>query len=286
MKGSTVFLVSALIVIAVGLAWIMSGGMYGPAQGTVPPAPVTATIVIEIPVAATAIPQTPVPAPPPAPAEPSATTPRVTVTPFLASANDIRDHFLDVAYSSTNRLERLDYSAARPRVVISAVSAGREDIALIEKIAKDFNDASPTVELSENIKETGTGDLLIKFLPEDGLSAVRLSETPAAGTLSGVLTPKELYQGTVLAAKIQRGTIYINANLKGDARRHALVRSMMYQMGLTGETTRFPDSVFYAGENTNTDLSPLDRKVVAMLYGDNFYNGMTVEELRKIVYIP
>ena len=28
----------------------------------------------------------------------------------------------------------------------------------------------------------------------------------------------------------------------------------MYEMGLTGESTKFSDSVFYAGENTNTDL--------------------------------
>jgi hypothetical protein len=194
--------------------------------------------------------------------------------------------FLDVAYTSTSRLERINYSATKPRVVIATVSAGDDDIALIEKIALDFNNASTTVKLSENIRETGTGDILIKFLTADGLRAIDLDAAPETGPFSEVLTRRELYQGGVPAAKILRGTIYINANLKGDARRHVLVRSLMYELGLTGETTKFPDSVFYAAENTNADLTPVDKKVIAMLYAQGFENGMTMEELRKVVYLP
>jgi hypothetical protein len=281
-----VFLVIGIIVIAVGLAWIISVGISGPAKETVPQAQVTATVVVEIPETTTAIPQASVPISPPTTAVPVVTTTDVTVTSFLASADDIRNHFLEVAYISTNRLERLNYHEDKSRITLSTDSASDNDIALIEKTARDFNDASPTVKLSENVKESGTGDILIKFLPGDGIADIKISEAPSSTTLWETLTPKELYLGSVLAAKIQRGTIYINANLKDDARRHVLVRSIMYEMGLTGETTKFTDSVFYAGENTNVDLSPLDKKVVAMLYGDNFYNGMTVEELRKIIYIP
>jgi hypothetical protein len=206
--------------------------------------------------------------------------------PVLASANDIRDHFLDVAYTSTNRLERLNYYTARPRVVISAESASNEDLALIEKTARDFNDASPTVKLSENVKETGTGDLIIKYLPEDGLAVINLPEAPESGPFSEALTRRELYQGSVPAAKILRSTIYINADLKGDARKHVLVRSLMYEMGLTGESTKFSDSVFFAGENTNVDLTTADKKIISMLYAQGVYNGMTIDSLRRVIYIP
>jgi hypothetical protein len=290
MKNSTVFLILGIIIVAVGLAWIISGGLTGPAAGTVPPTPVQTTVpvtvLVTVPETTTAIPVTTAP-----PAiittvvQTTATIP-ITTTATLASADDIRDHFLDVAYSSANRLERLNYYTARPRVVISAESASNEDLALIEKTARDFNDASPTVKLSENVKETGTGDLIIKYLPEDGLAVINLAEAPESGSFWEALTRRELYQGSVPAAKILRGTIYINADLKGDARKHILVRSLMYEMGLTGESTKFSDSVFYAGENTNINLTSADKKIISMLYAQGVYNGMTMEELRKVIYLP
>lgn len=287
MKSSTVFLIIGIFVIAITLAWISSGGISGTRKQTTPQTPITATVVVEIPGTTTAILQTTVPALSTTTVTPAAVTePPVSSTPFLISSDDIRNHFLEVAYASTNRLERLNSYGDNTRLTISAVSAGDDDIALIENTVLVFNNASTTVRLSENIKETGTGDILIRFLPEKGVADIRVSESPASGTLWEVLTPKEMYQGNQLAAKIQRGTIYINADLKDGARRHVIVKSLMYQMGLTGETVKFSDSVFFAGENTNVDLSLLDRKVIAMLYGDNFYNGMTVEELRKIIYMP
>jgi Protein of unknown function (DUF2927) len=289
MKNSSIFLIIGIIIIAIGLAWIISGGLAGPAAGTVPPAPAPTTVPA-VPVTTAAVPVTTAPATTQATAVPTVTATSITTltatTAALASADDIRDHFLDVAYLSTNRLERLNYDSSKPRVIISAISASDQDIVLIVKTAQDFNAASPTVKLSENVKETGTGDLFIKFLPADGLSVINLNDAPEAGPFTEDLTHRELYQGNVLAAKILRGTIYINADLKGDARKHVLVRSLMYEMGLTGESTKFTDSVFYAGENTNVDLSSADKKIINMLYSQGFYNDMTMEELRKVIYLP
>jgi hypothetical protein len=214
------------------------------------------------------------------------TTPRVTAAVTIISGDDVRDHFLAIAYTSTNRLERLDYYSSRPRVVISASSASDDDIAVIEKTVKAFNDASKTVQFSENVKNTDSGDILIRFLPEEGLEAIDLNTVSDSGPFSDVLTRRELYQGDVLAAKVLRGTIYLNGNLKGDAKKHALVRSLMYEMGLTGETTKYPDSIFYAGENTNVEFAPVDKRAIAMLYESQFYNGMNAEGLRATIYVP
>lgn len=279
MKSSTIFLILALIIVSVGLAGCINGVMDGPsAKETVPSTQVTTTGAIEIPETTAAIPVTTAP--------PTTAATAMQTTPTLASANDIRDHFLDVAYTSTNRLERLNYPTIRPKVVISAESASNEDLALIEKTARDFNDASPTVKLSENVKETGTGDIIIKYLSQDGLAVINLADAPESGPFSEALTRREIYQGSVPAAKILRGTIYINADLRGNARKHVLVRSLMYEMGLTGESTKFSDSVFYAGENTNINLTSADKKIISMLYAQGVYNGMTVDDLRRVIYIP
>ena len=285
MKSSSIFLILGIIIVSVGLAWIISGGMSGPAAGTVPQTPAPTTVPV-VPETTAAVPVTTVPVTTAATVAPTVTTTRITTTVTSVSGDDIRNHFLDIAYTSTNRLELLDAYSARSRIILSALSASDDDIAVIENTAKSFNDASTTVKLSENVKETDNADILIKFLPEEGMSAIDLNTAPDSGPFSDVLTRTELYQGDMPAAKILRGTIYINANLKGDAKKHVLVRSLMYEMGLTGETTKYPDSIFYAEENTNVNFAPIDTKAIAMLYNSGFTNGMTGEDLRRIIYIP
>ncbi|OPY34796.1 MULTISPECIES: DUF2927 domain-containing protein [unclassified Methanoregula] len=284
MNNSTIFMVIGIIIIGVGLAWVITGGPGNTAAGTMPQTTVTTIMTTPVPVTTPSAVLTVPPVTTIATIAPPATaaTPAVTV----ATANDYANHFLDVAYAGTNRLERLDYSSSRPRVVIVALSAGSDDIALLEKTAADFNGVSSTMKISENIKESGTGDLFIKFLPEDGLSAISLMEAPESGPFTESLTRRELRQDNAVGAKIIRGTVYINANLKDDARKHVLVRSLMYEMGLTGESAIFPDSVFYAGDNTNYQLTTADKKVIGTLYQDGLYNGMTLDEVRKVVYIP
>jgi hypothetical protein len=283
MKSSTILLVLGVVIIAVGLAWIISGGMGAPAENTVPQTTATKTMPVT-----TAIPATIVPAATSATEATVATAVPTSAVPVVTaiSADDITSLFLDVAYTSTNRLERVNFNSAKPRLTVVALSAGNDDIALIEKTAKEFNEASQTVKISENIKESGTGDIFIKYLPEDGLSAITLSTIADSGTLTEALTRRELYQGNRIGAKVMRGTVYINANLKDRERKHMLVRGLLYQMGMTGETTKFSDSVFYAGENTNIDLTSSDKRVINILYQTAFYNGMTMDELRKYVYLP
>jgi len=283
MKSSTILLVLGVVIIAVGLAWIISGGMGAPAENTVPQTTATKTMPVT-----TAIPATIVPAATSATVATVATAVPTSAVPVVTaiSADDITSLFLDVAYTSTNRLERVNFNSAKPRLTVVALSAGNDDIALIEKTAKEFNEASQTVKISENIKESGTGDIFIKYLPEDGLSAITLSTIADSGTLTEALTRRELYQGNRIGAKVMRGTVYINANLKDRERKHMLVRGLLYQMGMTGETTKFSDSVFYAGENTNIDLTSSDKRVINILYQTAFYNGMTMDELRKYVYLP
>jgi len=288
MKSSTILLVLGVVIIAVGLAWIISGGFGAPAENTLPQTTATKTVPATVVVTTTVIPAIATPAATPVTVATAATAVPTSAVPVVTaiSADDITSLFLDVAYTSTNRLERVNFNSAKPRLTVVALSAGNDDIALIEKTAKEFNEASQTVKISENIKESGTGDIFIKYLPEDGLSAITLSTIADSGTLTEALTRRELYQGNRIGAKVMRGTVYINANLKDRERKHMLVRGLLYQMGMTGETTKFSDSVFYAGENTNIDLTSSDKRVINILYQTAFYNGMTMDELRKYVYLP
>jgi hypothetical protein len=219
MKSSTILLVLGVVIIAVGLAWIISGGIAAPAANSVPQTTATKTLP-----ATTVIPAITVPAATSATVATAAPVVTTSAVPMVTaiSADDITSLFLDVAYTSTNQLERVDYNSAKPRLTVVALSASNDDIALIEKTAKEFNEASQTVKISENIKESGTGDIFIKYLPEDGLSAISLSTIADSGTLTETLTRRELYQGNRIGAKVMRGTVYINANLKDKERHRSL----------------------------------------------------------------
>jgi hypothetical protein len=285
MKQSSVFfLILGILVIVAALAWIIGGGPPGSAAGPVRLTPKTPA---GVPVTVTANPVSLTTTGVPATAEPAtAVQATAAAAATFATADDIRDHFIAVAYDATSRVERLNYNESSPRVVICTVSAGDEDTALLERTAREFNNASPTVKLAGNIKGSMTGDLSITFLSEEGLAVLSLSDIPESGPFSEILTRRELYQGNRLAAKIVRGAIYINADLKDEERRHVLVRSLMYQMGLTGESQVFPDSVFYEGENTNVNLTAADKRVITMLYTKDISNSMTIEDLQRILYLP
>jgi len=80
-------------------------------------------------------------------------------------------------------------------------------------------------------KEGSSGDVVIKFLPAAGLNVIVLNDIPASGPFNESLTRGELKYKGVVAAKIMRGTIYINSDLGGDAQNHILARCLMYEMG-------------------------------------------------------
>jgi hypothetical protein len=287
MNRNILIIILALLVVSVGIAWILTGGPQGDRSAAVPevtpasPAAPDITRAITVTTSSALITTaTLAGTPPPLPATSITVLPTTPVSP-----DDIKVHFLDVAYGGGNRLERLNYTADSQRVVISVSAAQDSDVSLIESTALAFNAVSQTNKISENIKQGTNGDITLKFIPESGMNAIQLADVAVSGKYNESLTRREFMSHGVSAAKIVRGTAYINSNLKGEARNHTIARSILYEMGLTGETAKYADSIFYAGDNENVELSYLDRKVVEMMYEPGLVNGMTIDDLRKVIYI-
>jgi hypothetical protein len=277
-KTGSILLVSGLVIMAIGVAWLIVGILgVGTVPGAVPPA------------------TTPQPTPPAGnPGTGPATTlsPSATVTPVTTasetptaqptaavSSDAIKLHFMDLAFGAGNAyLERWDPDDNGGRIVLAMTANSNTDIVLLEQVIREFNSLSQTNQLSENIKEGPSGDIAIKFIPESGMTGIAVNTSES-------MTSREIRVNDTLAAKFTRGTIYINANLNGDVRNHTLVRSLYYQLGFVGATEDYPDSLFYAGANTNVNLSYIDRKAVEIMYGTGLARGMTVDEVKKAVYI-
>jgi hypothetical protein len=282
-SGSYLFIIG-LFVIAFGVAWILTGG---PGADTGLPSPTS---------------QSPLPAPDVTPGNPgpaqvrgipvqssSATLPATTVIPVTTtpvpgpttqiSSDDIKLHFMDLAFGSGNAfLQRWNTTDNNGRIVVSVSANADSDLVLLADAAKEFNSISATTHMSEMIKQGMNGDIAIKFIPANGMSAIILNTSES-------MTNHEFQSNGITIAKVTRGTIYIDADLRGDQRNHTLMRTLYYELGATGETAKYPDSLFYSGDNTNVNLTPVDRSAIGVMYGPGIYHGMTVEDIRKVMYI-
>ncbi|OPX67296.1 MAG: hypothetical protein A4E36_01715 [Methanoregulaceae archaeon PtaB.Bin009] len=225
------------------------------------------------------IPPTPTSSLEPGPVDtaPSETEVAVQVTRDTGiSTEDINLHFMDVAFGGGNLfLERLPLSSKRTTI---SLNAGEEsDKVLIESFASNFNLLSQSNKLFENTKTGQTGDIRIKFLPSDGLKAIDL-------TSDMKWLNREYTRDGITCAKIKGYDIYLNSDMEGDMRDHYLLRSLLYTLGFKGDSLHYQDSIFAYPENTMTELSFLDEKTLQVMYGLGMNNGMTVEDVKRVLF--
>ena len=282
MKTGWAFLLTGIFIIAVGLAWIITGGTAPePAPANSPAPAATLPQITETPFGISAPEMTPAATTSPSlmtPASPTTEIPAAQATAQLSS-DDIKMHFMDLAYGAGNAyLERWNATENNGRIIISVTANNDADIPLLETAAREFNSMSQTNQLSEQIKEGENGNIAIKFISEKGMDGIALNT-------SEDLTNREFRLDGVTAAKTTHGTIYINTNLNGDVRNHTIVRSLFYELGFVGDTQKYPDSVFYGEDNTNVNLTYADLKAIGIMYGTGLTHGMSVSDVERVVYI-
>jgi hypothetical protein len=153
------------------------------------------------------------------------------------------------------------------------------DATVVQTALLEFNSLSRTNQISTQVKQgSATGDIVIKFVTEDGMNAISLNTSES-------LINKEFIQGGRSVAKVTLGTIYVNNDLKGDERSHVILRSLFYELGLVGTTDLYPDSLFFSGTNSTKTLSLIDREAVRILYSTSLVPGMTANEVRGLLFV-
>lgn len=256
---SRVFFCLSLVLVVGCLA---CSGCLAPPAGEPPQSPTQTTLPVTIPTTEVPV----VESTPPTPAP----------TAIGLSSEDINLHFIDVAFGRGNiYLERLPLSSKRTTI---SMSAGTDtDRQVVESFAVKFNTLSQSNKLFENTKEGQTGDIRIKFLSPDGLKAIDL--TSEMGWLN-----REFTCNGIACAKVKGYDIYLNADMKGDQRSHYLLRALLYTLGFKGDTLRYTDSLFSYPENMVTELSFLDEKALQVMYGLGMDNGMTVDDVKRVLF--
>jgi hypothetical protein len=267
MKAGWGFIISGIIIIAIGIVWLFFG--------------MSATDIGQGITTTVSLPQVlPTSAPPTTAPVTVVTTGAVSITAAITpSADAAKLHFLDLAFGAENTyLERWSEEQNNGRIVISMVGNRDADATAVRTALQEFNSLSRTNQISTQVKQgSATGDIVIKFVTGDGMSAIPLNTSES-------LTNKEFVQSGRSVAKVTLGTIYVNNDLKGDERSHVILRSLFYELGLVGATDLYPDSLFYSGTNSTKTLSLIDREAIRILYGTSLKPGMNANEVRGLLF--
>ncbi len=260
MRSSVIIIFIVIIAMLLGGCTMVQNTNPG-STGTAGPTPIPSTAVPTT-IPTTLITQAPIAAPP---------------LPAQLTSDDVNNHFMDLAFGGGNiYLERITTSA---NPVISSISGGTDsDKASIEAFFKEFNSLSQSVKLFENLKEGTSGQIQIKFLSPEGLLAIDMKS-------SDTWLNKEFKKDGVTYAKVKDNQVYINSSLEGDTRKHYILLGLLFELGFKGETLKYPDSIFYYQGNNVTDLSLVDVKAAQIMYGLGLYNGMTVEDVKKRIFL-
>ena len=97
----------------------------------------------------------------------------------------------------------------------------------------------------------------------------KISKNPKNWTINFIYKTNPFLYG------VSTHTVYINSDVKGNARIHWIRRLLLFELGFHGQTGNYRDSIFYSGSDTTTSLSKIDLKALELMYGTKISNGIS-----------
>lgn len=268
--------IGGLLVIVIILATVLMSGFLNPGAGNTAMQP---TVPVTPPVT-TATPR-PTTSPVPTAAVTTATTTLVP-TQKSYSATDVGNHLVDIAFGTDNSVIR---KANKSTTIISlSGSFDSQDISQLNTFIGRFDNASSTIKLGENIQRDTPADISLVFLSESSLDQINTDKVRTIAYRDSVTgTPYFVRASVARSSGTMDVTTYVNADLAKSERDRWLMRALLYNMGFYGETSKYPDSLFYAGVNNASQPSDIDWKAIQLMYGQKVTNGMTKSTVKSLV---
>lgn len=200
---------------------------------------------------------------------------------------DITEHLLDISFGRDNSNLTLLKKDLKYMIWFDAVYT-KEDISNSLQFARLFNNLSSTSQFED--EEVMTGDLMdyeenpnyyynIKIVPKQYL--VDYKKDKYHSSTEEILNDKSGDIVGILANEY----VYLWDGLSGDERKYLIIKSLLWGIGLHGQTSTHPESFFYKKKGSSTNLSDLDLDAIKLLYGGRLKTGMTPDEIRKALDI-
>ena len=202
--------------------------------------------------------------------------------------NGIREHLLNILFGRDNPNTDLLHSD-RDYMIWFDEEYSSDDIKTELAFSREFNNLSSTARFEED--SVLTGDLKnnyeqipyyyyqIKITSRQFLDNYKKDHYQP--------TSEELLHdsGGSMVGFIAPGYVYLWDGLSEQDRRYFLVKSLLWNLGLHGETSVYPDSFFYKIVNSSAKLSQIDKEAISLLYGGRLSTNMTADTVRKALDI-
>jgi len=199
------------------------------------------------------------------------------------STNDINKHFIDVAFGPDSSTI---YKWNKQLVVVAVTGNYNDnDVKILNDFFKLFNSYSSYTKLPTEVKQSDKGDIVLNFLPEASIKNINSDNSWKISINHETDTINYIYKTAFYGYGGNIDMVYINSDLKGDARTHWILRSLLYELGFPGETGTYSDSIFYSDSDNATSLSKIDLKALELMYGTKISNGMTLSQVKELLLI-
>lgn len=173
---------------------------------------------------------------------------------------------LEFAENQDNKVRKWLFS---PNLVISGEYTS-EDKQCLNKIVLDFNSISRNVKILRNSPQKTNIDM--RFMPlQDFPDKVPKYVEGNAGFFVIYNSP---------SYEITSAEIYISStDASPKARCHLIREELTQSMGLTNDSFKYPDSIFYQDPSDTTFYSNLDRMLIDLLYNSDIRNGDSTKQV-------
>jgi len=230
-------------------------------------------------------PASPVPQNTPVPTTGTATPlPATTVATF--TRDQVSELFIDIAFGCDNtRVNKFSPSSDNHMFYSLEGQVRNDDIIFMKNFTRSYNRLM-SVEAFSDDPFSSQGNPIVIY-PLNSLDSLEKSfiACQELDQKSGV--PLYMIYKPIIEQPSGRKDvitkIYLNSDLRGAERNHYLERAMLHYLGFPGQTYSYPDSVFFYNTQTNVDLSAIDVEAVRTMYNPGVYQGMTVEEVRRLL---
>lgn len=215
-----------------------------------------------------------------------------TTAPALYTPNEIDSHFLDIAFN--NKFQTIGQSSASGNTIAITGDYTDTDVSALGNFLLQFNNNSPIKQLpAVPVQESNGGDIRFNFIPESSMDTLAqqqpsfgLINRDSSGKIGSIYkTTSNTVSNSTNAYVYRSGTVFVNSNLTGDERTHYMLRGLLYYLGFVGQTTTYPDSIFYAGPNNTVTPDGIDWQAIDVMYGGTITPGMTFNEVTDVLHV-
>lgn len=203
--------------------------------------------------------------------------------------DDIIQHLIDISFGKdTSHL--LTLGSDRKHIIWFDSGYTSEDIDNSLKFVNMFNNLSATAQfenewvmkgtLKNNYESIPYYYYNIKIVPKQFLDDYKKNAYKSTNE-------EILYDGNkgMIGFLSKKGSVILWDGLEPKDRDYYISKSLLWYIGLHGESTKYSDSFFSQPVNKSSTLSIMDQEAIKLLYGGRLIPNMTAEEVRKALYI-